>query len=59
MIERRRRIVWSLILVSIVCVLWHILANCIDYWVFELLLIITMFTLFVMIGSLLISDEEF
>lgn len=59
MIERRRRIAWSLILVGIVCVLWHILASYIDYWVFELLLIITMFTLFVMIGSLLISDEEF
>lgn len=56
--SKRDRIFWCLVLLGIVCVLWHILASYTDNYIVELALIVAIFTNIVFMGSLIINDDN-
>lgn len=58
MMSKRDRIFWCLVLLSVVCVLWHILASYTVSYIVELGLIISIFATIVFMGSLVIDDDK-
>lgn len=58
MMSKRDRIFWCLVLLGIVCVLWHILASYTVSYIVELGLIISIFATIVFMGSLVIDDDK-